>query len=68
MSLLNRNSCVFPIRLVFQRVLQAGGSALKQNRSVHHSPVWRSPLIPIVVEQTVSFNVVDVGLMGSNST
>lgn len=27
---------------------------LKHSRSVHHSPVWRSPLIPIVVEQTVS--------------
>lgn len=39
---------------VFQRVLQLGGLTLKHSRSFHHSPVWKSPLIPIVVEQTVS--------------
>uniref|UniRef100_A0A8D3CKJ4 ATP-dependent Clp protease proteolytic subunit n=1 Tax=Scophthalmus maximus TaxID=52904 RepID=A0A8D3CKJ4_SCOMX len=32
------------------RVLQIGGLTLR--RSIHHSPVWRNPLIPIVVEQT----------------
>ncbi|XP_010795515.1 ATP-dependent Clp protease proteolytic subunit, mitochondrial-like, partial [Notothenia coriiceps] len=37
---------------VFQRVLHIGGLTLKHSRSIHHSPAWRSPLIPIVVEQT----------------
>lgn len=39
---------------VFQKVLQIGGLTLKHSRCIHHSPVWKSPLIPIVVEQTVS--------------
>ena len=46
------NHCVF--LYVCQRVLQIGGMTVKHSRSIHHSPVWRSPLIPIVVEQTVS--------------
>lgn len=37
-----------------QRVLQIGGLSVRRCRAIHHSPVWRSPLIPIVVEQTVS--------------
>ncbi len=46
------NFFCFFITSVFQRVLQIGGQTLR--RSIHHSPVWRNPLIPIVVEQTVS--------------
>uniref|UniRef100_A0A4W5LQD8 ATP-dependent Clp protease proteolytic subunit n=1 Tax=Hucho hucho TaxID=62062 RepID=A0A4W5LQD8_9TELE len=34
------------------RVLQCGVTALKSCRTIHHSAQWRSPLIPIVVEQT----------------
>lgn len=41
----------------FQRVLHFGGLTLKHSRLFHHSPVWRSPLIPIVVEQTVSVSI-----------
>ncbi|KAG7265594.1 hypothetical protein CRUP_031266 [Coryphaenoides rupestris] len=33
-------------------VLRCGVSALKCSRSIHQSSLWRSPLIPIVVEQT----------------
>ncbi|CAL8342797.1 unnamed protein product [Merluccius merluccius] len=32
--------------------LRCGVSALKCSRSIHQSSLWRSPLIPIVVEQT----------------
>ncbi|KAF1380115.1 hypothetical protein PFLUV_G00183160 [Perca fluviatilis] len=38
--------------MLLQRVLRIGGLTLKHSRSIHHSPVWRSPLIPMVVEQT----------------
>ncbi|XP_050954342.1 ATP-dependent Clp protease proteolytic subunit, mitochondrial [Labeo rohita] len=38
--------------MLLRRVLQCGVSALKINRSIHQSAPWRSPLIPIVVEQT----------------
>ncbi|XP_064171838.1 ATP-dependent Clp protease proteolytic subunit, mitochondrial [Anguilla rostrata] len=38
--------------MLIRRVLQCGASVLKGTRSVHLSPPWRSPLIPIVVEQT----------------
>lgn len=41
----------------FQRVMHFGGLTLKHSRLIHHSPVWRSPLIPIVVEQTVSVSI-----------
>uniref|UniRef100_A0A8C5GJ31 ATP-dependent Clp protease proteolytic subunit n=1 Tax=Gouania willdenowi TaxID=441366 RepID=A0A8C5GJ31_GOUWI len=32
--------------------LQVGRISLKHSRCLHNSPAWRSPLIPIVVEQT----------------
>ncbi|XP_053707702.1 ATP-dependent Clp protease proteolytic subunit, mitochondrial isoform X1 [Synchiropus splendidus] len=35
-----------------QRALTLGGHTLRQARFFSHSPTWRSPLIPIVVEQT----------------
>ncbi|XP_070778648.1 ATP-dependent Clp protease proteolytic subunit, mitochondrial [Enoplosus armatus] len=38
--------------MLLRRALHIGGLTLKHSRSVHHSPAWRSPLIPIVVEQT----------------
>ncbi|XP_061893150.1 ATP-dependent Clp protease proteolytic subunit, mitochondrial [Entelurus aequoreus] len=38
--------------MLFSRVLQTVGPTLKFLRSIHHSPTWRSPLIPIVIEQT----------------
>ncbi|XP_062307185.1 ATP-dependent Clp protease proteolytic subunit, mitochondrial [Osmerus eperlanus] len=38
--------------MLIRRVLQCGVSVLKGSRSIHHSSPWRSPLIPIVVEQT----------------
>ncbi|XP_016424801.1 ATP-dependent Clp protease proteolytic subunit, mitochondrial-like isoform X2 [Sinocyclocheilus rhinocerous] len=38
--------------MLLRRVLQCGVSALKVSRSIHQSAPWRSPLIPIVVEQT----------------
>lgn len=38
--------------MLLRRVLQSGVSALKVSRSIHQSAPWRSPLIPIVVEQT----------------
>ncbi|KAF3845820.1 hypothetical protein F7725_002898 [Dissostichus mawsoni] len=38
--------------MLLRRVLHIGGLTLKHSRSIHHSPAWRSPLIPIVVEQT----------------
>ncbi|XP_020783047.2 ATP-dependent Clp protease proteolytic subunit, mitochondrial [Boleophthalmus pectinirostris] len=38
--------------MLLRRLLHVGGVVVRQSRSVHHSPVWRSPLIPIVVEQT----------------
>ncbi|KAF0032245.1 hypothetical protein F2P81_014535 [Scophthalmus maximus] len=41
--------------MLFRRVLQIGGLTLR--RSIHHSPVWRNPLIPIVVEQTIDNKV-----------
>ncbi|KAI3360299.1 hypothetical protein L3Q82_014618, partial [Scortum barcoo] len=43
--------CFLPV-CVFQRLLHIGGLTLRHSRSIQHSPVWRSPLIPIVVEQT----------------
>ncbi|XP_024147621.1 ATP-dependent Clp protease proteolytic subunit, mitochondrial [Oryzias melastigma] len=39
-------------KMLLQRVLNVGGLTLKHCRYIQHSPVWRSPLIPIVVEQT----------------
>lgn len=39
---------------VFQQVLRIGSLTLKHSRSIHHSSICRTPLIPIVVEQTVS--------------
>lgn len=53
--------CVFSA-CVFQKVLHIGGLTLIHSRSIHHSPVWRSPLIPIVVEQTVSEMTLSAGL------
>lgn len=38
--------------MLLRRVLQVGGLAVRHSRSIHHTTVWRSPLIPIVVEQT----------------
>ncbi|XP_049925131.1 ATP-dependent Clp protease proteolytic subunit, mitochondrial [Epinephelus moara] len=38
--------------MLLRRALHIGGLTLKCSRSIHHSAVWRSPLIPIVVEQT----------------
>ncbi|KAM4634651.1 ATP-dependent Clp protease proteolytic subunit, mitochondrial [Polymixia lowei] len=38
--------------MLLRNLLQCGGSALKCGRSIHNSSLWRSPLIPIVVEQT----------------
>ncbi|XP_056263472.1 ATP-dependent Clp protease proteolytic subunit, mitochondrial [Pseudoliparis swirei] len=38
--------------MLLRRVLHIGGLTLKHSRPIHHSPVWRSPLIPMVVEQT----------------
>ncbi|XP_075879828.1 ATP-dependent Clp protease proteolytic subunit, mitochondrial [Nelusetta ayraudi] len=38
--------------MLLRRALQIGGLSLRHCRSIHHSPIWRSPLIPIVVEQT----------------
>ncbi|KAI1884482.1 hypothetical protein AGOR_G00226840 [Albula goreensis] len=38
--------------MLIRRILQCGVSALKGTRSIHQSAPWRSPLIPIVVEQT----------------
>ncbi|XP_062874770.1 ATP-dependent Clp protease proteolytic subunit, mitochondrial [Trichomycterus rosablanca] len=35
-----------------RRLLQCGGSVLKDKRLFHQSLPWRNPLIPIVVEQT----------------
>lgn len=39
---------------VFQQVLRIGSLTLTHSRSIHHSSICRTPLIPIVVEQTVS--------------
>lgn len=38
--------------MLLRRLLQVGGMAVRHSRSLHHSTVLRSPLIPIVVEQT----------------
>ncbi|XP_036399994.1 ATP-dependent Clp protease proteolytic subunit, mitochondrial-like [Megalops cyprinoides] len=38
--------------MIVTRVLQRGLSTVRGSRSIHHSASWRSPLIPIVVEQT----------------
>lgn len=38
--------------MLIRRVLQLGVSAAKGSRVIHNSAPWRSPLIPIVVEQT----------------
>lgn len=38
--------------MLLRRLLQVGGAALGHSRSLHRSAVFRSPLIPIVVEQT----------------
>ncbi|MED6268541.1 hypothetical protein CHARACLAT_023483 [Characodon lateralis] len=38
--------------MLLRSLLNIGHLSLKHSRAVHHSPVWRSPLIPIVVEQT----------------
>ncbi|TNN65053.1 ATP-dependent Clp protease proteolytic subunit, mitochondrial [Liparis tanakae] len=38
--------------MLLRRVLHIGGLTLKHSRQIHHSPVWRSPLVPMVVEQT----------------
>ncbi|XP_028842635.1 ATP-dependent Clp protease proteolytic subunit, mitochondrial [Denticeps clupeoides] len=38
--------------MLMRRVLQLGVSSLGGRRTVHRSAAWRSPLIPIVVEQT----------------
>ncbi|XP_049416288.1 ATP-dependent Clp protease proteolytic subunit, mitochondrial [Epinephelus fuscoguttatus] len=38
--------------MLLRRALHIGGLTLKCSRSIHHSAFWRSPLIPIVVEQT----------------
>uniref|UniRef100_A0A3B4H627 ATP-dependent Clp protease proteolytic subunit n=3 Tax=Haplochromini TaxID=319058 RepID=A0A3B4H627_9CICH len=37
---------------VFQQVLRIGSLTLTHSRSIHHSSICRTPLIPIVVEQT----------------
>ncbi|XP_051995641.1 ATP-dependent Clp protease proteolytic subunit, mitochondrial-like [Xyrauchen texanus] len=49
-----QRSCggMFNRNMFLRRVLQCGVSALKGSRSIHQSATWRSPLIPIVVEQT----------------
>ncbi|XP_077475204.1 ATP-dependent Clp protease proteolytic subunit, mitochondrial isoform X1 [Stigmatopora argus] len=42
----------FPImNVLFKKVFKSLGQGLKF-RSIHKSPAWRSPLIPIVIEQT----------------
>ncbi|XP_034047151.1 LOW QUALITY PROTEIN: ATP-dependent Clp protease proteolytic subunit, mitochondrial [Thalassophryne amazonica] len=38
--------------MLLRRVLHIGQLTIKHSRSIQHSSVWRSPLIPIVVEQT----------------
>ncbi|XP_072298196.1 ATP-dependent Clp protease proteolytic subunit, mitochondrial [Eucyclogobius newberryi] len=38
--------------MLLRRLLHVGGAAVRHSRSIHHTAVWRSPLIPIVVEQT----------------
>ncbi|KAL2101269.1 hypothetical protein ACEWY4_003030 [Coilia grayii] len=38
--------------MLIRKVLQLGVSVAKGSRFIHHSAPWRSPLIPIVVEQT----------------
>lgn len=38
--------------MLLRRVLQVGQLTAKHSRSIQQSPTWRSPLIPIVVEQT----------------
>ncbi|KAJ8383714.1 hypothetical protein AAFF_G00215560 [Aldrovandia affinis] len=38
--------------MITRRVLQCGVSVLRGSRPIHQSVPWRSPLIPIVVEQT----------------
>lgn len=38
--------------MLLRRLVNIGGLTVKHSRSIQHSPVWRSPLIPIVVEQT----------------
>ncbi|XP_019752993.1 ATP-dependent Clp protease proteolytic subunit, mitochondrial isoform X1 [Hippocampus comes] len=38
--------------VLFTKVFQAVGHGLKLTRSIHSSPAWRNPLIPIVIEQT----------------
>ncbi|XP_056143444.1 ATP-dependent Clp protease proteolytic subunit, mitochondrial [Lampris incognitus] len=38
--------------MLLRSAFRCGMSAMKCTRSIHHSPLWRSPLIPIVVEQT----------------
>ncbi|KAK7938361.1 hypothetical protein WMY93_001687 [Mugilogobius chulae] len=38
--------------MMLRRLLHVGGLAVRHSRSIHHTAVWRSPLIPIVVEQT----------------
>ncbi|XP_063079848.1 ATP-dependent Clp protease proteolytic subunit, mitochondrial [Engraulis encrasicolus] len=40
------------VAMLIRRVLQLGVSVAKGSRPIHHSAPWRSPLIPIVVEQT----------------
>ncbi|XP_061568891.1 ATP-dependent Clp protease proteolytic subunit, mitochondrial [Cololabis saira] len=38
--------------MLLRSLLSAGGQAWRHSRCIHHSPAWRNPLIPIVVEQT----------------
>lgn len=38
--------------MLLRKLLQVGGLTVRHGRSIHHTAVWRSPLIPIVVEQT----------------
>ncbi|XP_048847695.1 ATP-dependent Clp protease proteolytic subunit, mitochondrial [Brienomyrus brachyistius] len=38
--------------MLLPRLLQNAGAVLRSSRFIHHSSPWRSPLIPIVVEQT----------------
>ncbi|KAJ8363049.1 hypothetical protein SKAU_G00118800 [Synaphobranchus kaupii] len=38
--------------MIIRRVLRCGASILRSSRSIHHSAPWKSPLVPIVVEQT----------------
>lgn len=38
--------------MLLRRLLHVGGVAVRHSKSIHHSAALRSPLIPIVVEQT----------------